>query len=59
MELTLQRLNGKLSTDFIAEVPEDFGNEEHLSQVIIPAAWCLNEMQLKFIQSIIEDGNGS
>lgn len=52
----MQLLNGKLSTEVIAEIPDDFGNDEKLSQVIIPAAWCLNEMQLKFIQSIIEDG---
>ncbi|WP_172606666.1 hypothetical protein [Pantoea coffeiphila] len=52
----MQLLNGKLDSNSIAELDDDFGNNDKISQVIIPAAWCLNEMQLKFIQSIIEDG---
>ena len=55
----MQLLNGKLNANRIAEVDDDFGNDEKISQVIIPAAWCLNEMQLKFIQSIIEDGKAN
>ncbi|ROR14885.1 hypothetical protein [Erwinia sp. JUb26] len=54
----MQLLTGRLHAEIIAEIPDDFGNEEHLSQVNIPAAWCLNDMQLKFIQSLIEDGKG-
>jgi len=55
----MQLLNGKLNSNSVAEVDDDFDNDEKISQLIIPAAWCLNEMQLKFIQSIIEDGKAN
>jgi len=46
----------KSEENVIAEMSDSFGNDNNILVNLIPASWSLNDNQIAFIASLLEDG---
>lgn len=57
LELRMQiQYAQKSEENVIAEMSDSFGNDNNMLGNLIPASWSLNDNQIAFIASLLEDG---